>query len=119
MSRKGESIFKRKDGRFEGRYIKKYVDNKAIYGYVYAKTYNECKNDDWLTPASWSWSLSPRAASSDSRIVFSVYPSGYVYGYNAVNAGSVRPTVYLKSDVKIVGGNGSSETPFQLYYEES
>lgn len=43
MSRKGESIFKRKDGRFEGRYIKKYVDNKAIYGYVYAKTYNECK----------------------------------------------------------------------------
>ena len=36
-----------------------------------------------------------------------------------MNAASVRPTVYLKSDVKIVGGNGSSETPFQLYYEES
>ena len=43
MSRKGESIFKRKDGRYEGRYIKEYRGNKAIYGYVYAKNYNECK----------------------------------------------------------------------------
>ena len=41
--RKGESIFKRKDGRYEGRYIKEYKNNKAIYGYVYAKTYSECK----------------------------------------------------------------------------
>ena len=43
MSRKGESIFKRKDGRYEGRYVKGYKDGRAIYGYVYAKTYNECK----------------------------------------------------------------------------
>ena len=43
MGRKGESIFKRKDGRYEGRYIKEYKGNKAIYGYVYASTYNECK----------------------------------------------------------------------------
>lgn len=119
MSRKGESIFKRKDGRFEGRYIKKYVDNKAIYGYVYAKTYNECKNDDWLTPESWSWSLSPRASSSLSSYVFDVYASGSVDDNGAMNDVYVRPTVYLKSDVKIVGGNGSSGKPFQLYYEES
>ena len=43
MGRKGESIFKRSDGRFEGRYIKEYKDGKAIYGYVYARTYNKCK----------------------------------------------------------------------------
>ena len=44
MCRKGESIFQRKDGRYEGRYIKEYSNTgKAIYGYVYAKTYNECK----------------------------------------------------------------------------
>lgn len=43
MSRKGESIFKRKDGRYEGRYVKEYKNGKAVYGYVYAKTYNECK----------------------------------------------------------------------------
>ena len=36
MSRRGENIYKRKDGRWEGRYIKSYTaDNKAQYGYVY------------------------------------------------------------------------------------
>ena len=54
MGRKGESIFKRSDGRFEGRYIKEYKEGKAIYGYVYARTYNECKKKknmqgNWVT----------------------------------------------------------------------
>lgn len=44
MSRKGENIYKRKDGRWEGRYIKfRTQTGKAIYGYVYAKTYREVK----------------------------------------------------------------------------
>ena len=43
--RKGESIYKRKDGRYEARYIKGYVNGKATYGYVYAKTYNDCKKE--------------------------------------------------------------------------
>lgn len=44
MSRRGENIYKRKDGRWEGRYIKNYsADNKVKYGYVYGKTYSEVK----------------------------------------------------------------------------
>ena len=44
MSRKGENIYKRKDGRWEGRYIKSRTDKgKIVYGYVYAKTYREVK----------------------------------------------------------------------------
>jgi hypothetical protein len=44
MARHGENIYKRKDGRWEGRYIKgKDSAGKAIYGYVYSKTYNEVK----------------------------------------------------------------------------
>lgn len=44
MSKKGENIYKRKDGRWEGRYIKYYDENgKAKYGYVYARTYGEAK----------------------------------------------------------------------------
>lgn len=44
MSKKGENIYKRKDGRWEGRYIREYLaDGKAKYGYVYAKTYTEAK----------------------------------------------------------------------------
>ncbi|MDD5924074.1 MAG: site-specific integrase [Clostridia bacterium] len=44
MARKGENIYKRKDGRWEGRCISSYgIDGKAKYSYVYAKTYNEVK----------------------------------------------------------------------------
>lgn len=44
MPRKGENIYKRKDGRWEGRYIKaRSQTGKAIYGYVYAPTYKEVK----------------------------------------------------------------------------
>lgn len=45
MPRKGENIYKRKDGRWEARYIKGRSPNgKAIYGYVYAKSYYEVKS---------------------------------------------------------------------------
>lgn len=38
------NIYKRKDGRWEGRYFKEYDSNGKIkYGSVYAKTYNEVK----------------------------------------------------------------------------
>lgn len=44
MSKKGENIYKRKDGRWEGRYIRLYDESgKAKYGYVYGKTYNDAK----------------------------------------------------------------------------
>lgn len=44
MSKKGENIYKRKDGRWEGRYIKSRTSTgKIVYGYVYAKTYREVK----------------------------------------------------------------------------
>ena len=44
MPRKGENIFKRKDGRWEGRYIKdRDLSNKAVYGYLYGKSYAEVK----------------------------------------------------------------------------
>lgn len=44
MPRTGNNIYKRKDGRWEGRYPKGYKEDGGIaYGYVYAKTYAEIK----------------------------------------------------------------------------
>lgn len=43
MPRTGENIYKRKDGRWEGRYMKGRVNGKAQYGAVYAKSYKEVK----------------------------------------------------------------------------
>ncbi|MBE6533157.1 MAG: site-specific integrase [Ruminococcaceae bacterium] len=44
MARKGENIYKRKDGRWEGRYVKGcYEDGRAKYAYVYAHSYQETR----------------------------------------------------------------------------
>jgi len=43
MSRRGENIFKRKDGRWEARYIHHYEAGKAKYKYLYGATYAEVK----------------------------------------------------------------------------
>lgn len=44
MPRTGENIYKRKDGRWEGRYIKgRKPDRKPVFGYVYARKYHLCR----------------------------------------------------------------------------
>ena len=43
MPRTGENIYKRKDGRWEGRYIKGHTGSKTSYGYIYGKSYKEVK----------------------------------------------------------------------------
>lgn len=44
MARRGENIRKRKDGRWEGRYIKARTSDRRIYwGYVYGTAYTEVK----------------------------------------------------------------------------
>lgn len=53
MPRKGENIYKRKDGRWEGRYIKGYTDGKARYGAVYARSYRDVKKK--LEEAKKNW----------------------------------------------------------------
>ena len=57
MPRRGENIRKRKDGRWEGRYIKGYdsKNQKAQYASVYGKTYSETKQK--LNEAKYKSSL--------------------------------------------------------------
>ena len=48
MSRRGDNIRKRKDGRWEGRYRVLTAGGERYYKSVYAKSYNEVK-ERWLT----------------------------------------------------------------------
>ena len=41
MARTGQNITKRKDGRWEARYIKGYQNGKAVYAYVYGRSFDE------------------------------------------------------------------------------
>ena len=61
--------------------------------------------------------LPPRTispASASAYYVFIVHGDGNLGNYNALYRGSVRPSLYLKQDVKVVGGTGTSSDPYTL-----
>jgi len=52
MAKKGENIYLRKDGRYEGRYIKaRKPDGRAVFGSVYGQRYEEVKRELTLLKA--------------------------------------------------------------------
>ena len=68
MPRRGENIRKRKDGRWEARYIKGYrEDGTARYGSLYAKSYAEAKEKKAAALAQTSL---PRGADACMPVVF-------------------------------------------------
>ncbi len=57
MARKGESIYKRTDGRWEARYIHHYENGKAKYKYIYGTSYADVKQkrlEAFRSPQSYS-----------------------------------------------------------------
>lgn len=77
MPKKGENIYKRKDGRWEGRYIKsRSISGKIIYGYVYAKTYREVKTK--LRETTLTQKVQPVASSTMSANIFSTIASDWL-----------------------------------------
>ena len=85
--------------------------NTVLYDWY---NYSDCYNNDWLFNNSWQWTLSPYAQSSDARRVFDVRYNGHVSTDDAFYGFGARPVVYLASNVKISGGEGTSRSPYQL-----
>ena len=81
---------------------------ETLFNYYYAT----CTENNWLYKNSNYRIMSPD--SDDSRSVFLVYSSGSVVGLNAYNALGVRPAIYLKSNILIESGDGSSSNPYIL-----
>ena len=85
---------------------------KELYNWD-SSSFSDCKNNDWLYDSStYQWTLTP--LSSVSIRVFYVYNPGYVYINDALYSYGVRPSVYLTSNVKILGGDGTSNSPYTL-----
>ncbi len=72
----------------------------------------KCKNNNWLHKNNNYWTISPNL--NDSIYVFFVYSNGFVHSYSASNAYEVFPVVYLKSNIIIENGNGTSDDPYIL-----
>ena len=73
-----------------------------------------CKNNNWMFKIIWYWTLSPFAHSGSSRDVLGVGRDGYVYNFYAADGGAVFPAIYLKSNILIESGKGTSSDPYIL-----
>ena len=82
-------------------YTNGYICNGPTNGWIYNSNSN-----------SYQFLLSANSSNPDA--VFAVSSSGIIiYDYVAYSYG-VRPTLYLKSSVKIILGDGSEQNPYQL-----
>ncbi len=78
-------------------------------------SYANCKDNDWLKPASgYTWTLSPFAYSSYAYYVFYVFSGGNVNNYTAGRVRGVVPVVFLKSSISITGGTGTQSNPYTM-----
>ena len=71
-----------------------------------------CKNNNWLFKGVLYRTISPNSSSANS--VCGVDGGGSLNSGGVVYRGSVRPSVYLKSDIKIVSGSGTKDDMFKL-----
>lgn len=89
MSRKGENIYKRKDGRWEGRYLKRLPDGTKRYGYVYARTYRETREK--LHKAAAQWQSDPQLPREDATLL-----SAMARRWLESLAGQVKESTFVK-----------------------
>ena len=77
-----------------------------------------CKKNNWMhydsTATDGMWTISAYAPTDGAYVVWLVYGNGFVSHSNAAGPAYVFPTTYLKSDVKITSGSGTSADPYIL-----
>lgn len=71
-----------------------------------------CKNNNWLFKGVSYWTISPIPSNTYNLFVVSFV--GFLHFDTALYRVSVRPSLYLKADVKVVGGTGTSSDPYTL-----
>ena len=71
-----------------------------------------CAGNNWLKTGSYEWTMTPRSAYSNH--VFAVYNGGDL-DYSIARSGrGARPSIYLKSNIAIMGGDGSYSSPYEI-----
>ena len=89
--------------------------NTELY-YWNSTSVSDCKNNDWLYSGTYQWTLT--SSSSTPNFVFIVDYRGHVNSGTADATNDARlvvsPALYLSSNVKITGGDGSESNPFTL-----
>ncbi len=77
--------------------------------------FSDCFSNDWLHHSNKQWSITPRAGDVYANDAFYLDNEGNMsYGSTAAHLLNIYPTFYLSSSVKIIGGSGTQNNPFQL-----
>ncbi len=116
MSRRGENIFKRKDGRWEARYIKGYeLSGKVRYGFCYGKTYKEAKEKAAQCRAALLNNMPLPVKGSCHTLAF------YCEEWLRLEKGKVKDSTYVKYDTILkkhilpgLGGRSPAEVSARL-----
>ena len=80
-----------------------------VYEYTMSSK-NVTSSNEYLSNGLDWFTLTP----SDSTGVWSVFDSGGSYVGSPANSGGPRPSINLKSTVKIIDGEGTSDNPYRL-----
>ncbi len=75
--------------------------------------YSQSEDEDWLTIGNTEWALT-RYSNGYKREVADIDPDATVSSNYVYRIERVRPTFYLTSTTKTIGGNGSISNPFRL-----
>ena len=83
--------------------------------YLYNNNYESCKNTTWMDYGSEHLSTLTSETNADG-FIFYIRGNGWGdIGHIQKNSSSnARPTLYLSSKIKITGGDGSQNKPFEL-----
>ncbi len=76
--------------------------------------YRSASEENWLYMGLWEWLITQRTDASGVH-AFDVTAPGYVSNYYVgTNSLVVRPVLYLTSDARISGGEGTSTNPYRV-----
>ena len=93
MAKKGENIYKRKDGRWEARYVKGYeISGKIKYGSCYGKTYKEAREKAARCKAALLNSTPLPTTNNRRRFAF------FCEQWLLLEKGKVKESTYVKYD---------------------
>ena len=73
-----------------------------------------CKNNNWMQGSKWAYYFSPYAHGTFAGNAWSVSGAGYANRTYAASSRAVAPSIYLKSNVIIESGKGTSTDPYIL-----
>ena len=104
-----------------------YIGLSYITDYAYASSENDCntkidqsstykcKKNNWMfKPTKAYWKLSPKDSSYQASGVWVVNGDGNAGGGGTSDARTVFPAIYLKSNILIESGKGTSSDPYIL-----